>query len=146
MVERHRDRDDRGWEHFEHGADVGIRGFGPTVEIAFEQAALALVAVVADPETVRPETAVEFACRAPDTEILLVDWLNILVYEMATRGMLFGAFDVRIRGTRLYATARGERVDVARHAPMVEVKGATFTALRVAKDDGRWVAQCVVDV
>jgi tRNA nucleotidyltransferase (CCA-adding enzyme) len=38
-------------------------------------------------------------------------------------------------------------VRVERHQPAVEVKGATYTALKVARDEqGRWVAQCVVDV
>jgi len=36
---------------------------------------------------------------------------------------------------------------VARHQPTVEVKGATYTELKVAQDAlGQWVAQCVVDV
>lgn len=34
------------WEHFPHGADIGVRGFGPTMAAAFEQAALAMTAVV----------------------------------------------------------------------------------------------------
>ena len=33
-----------GWEHFAHGSDIGVRGFGPSMEAAFEQAALALTA------------------------------------------------------------------------------------------------------
>ena len=37
------------WEHFPHDADIGVRGFGPTVVAAFEQAALALTAVITDP-------------------------------------------------------------------------------------------------
>jgi len=42
---------------------------------------------------------------------------------------------------------RGEPVDVARHAPACEPKGATYTALRVAHEaDGSWSAGCVVDV
>jgi len=66
---------------------------------------------------------------------------------MAVRRMLFGRFDVRIEGTRLQATLWGEAVDVARHAPACEPKGATYTALRVGKDaDGLWSAACVVDV
>jgi SHS2 domain-containing protein len=24
------------WEHFDHGADIGVRGFGPTPAAAFE--------------------------------------------------------------------------------------------------------------
>ncbi|MEN8197225.1 MAG: archease [Pseudomonadota bacterium] len=136
-----------GWELFAHDADIGVRGFGATREAAFEWAATALTAVLTDPERVRPRQAVEIACEAPDDELLLVDWLNALVYEMATRGMLFGRFSVRIKGRRLHGEAWGELVDVARHSPATEVKGATYTELRVAKrEDGRWMAQCVVDV
>jgi SHS2 domain-containing protein len=54
---------------------------------------------------------------------------------------------VQIEGARLYGKAWGERVDVARHEPSVEVKGATYTALAVRRrDNGTWTAQCVVDV
>jgi tRNA nucleotidyltransferase (CCA-adding enzyme) len=78
---------------------------------------------------------------------LLVDWLNALVFEMATRRMLFSRFEVEIGAGRLRALAWGEAVDVERHKPAVEVKGATYTSLRVAQEaDGTWVAQCVVDV
>jgi SHS2 domain-containing protein len=134
------------WEHFEHGADVGVRGFGASKAEAFEQAALALTAVIAEPATVEAREAVAIECEAPDEELLLAEWLNALIYEMATRKMLFSRFAVRIHGTRLSAEARGEPVDVARHHPAVEAKGATYTALRVAREGGEWVAQTVVDV
>ena len=137
---------ERGWTHFEHGADIGVRGFGPTREAAFEEAARALTAAVVDPDEVSPTSSVDIACAAPDDEILLVDWLNAVIFEMAARGMVFGAFEVHISEGRLTATARGEPLDRSRHAPAVEVKGATFTELRVAKQDGGWIAQCVVDV
>jgi len=135
-----------GWEHFPHDADVGVRGFGATPAQAFEQAALALTAVVtrAQIESLNP---VEVRCQAPDLELLFVDWLNAIIYEMAVRRMLFARFDVRIEDTGLEATLWGEPVDVARHAPACEPKGATYTALRVARDgDGAWSAACIVDV
>jgi SHS2 domain-containing protein len=136
-----------GWSHFDHGADIGIRGEGPTLEQAFEQAALALTAVTANPEDIRAVDAVEIACRAPDDELLFLDWINALIYAMATRGMLFGRFRVRLGGGELRGTAWGEAVDVERHRPAVEVKGATCTNLRVAQTgNGGWVAECVVDV
>jgi SHS2 domain-containing protein len=135
------------WEHFAHGADIGIRGIGPTREAAFEQIALALTGVVTDVDAVRPERAVPITCEAPGDDLLLVDWLNALVYEMATRRMLFRDFGVTIDQSRLHAIAWGEPVDQVRHEPAVEVKGATYTALRVERlEDGRWLAQCVVDV
>ena len=134
-------------EHFAHGADVGIRGIGPTCDAAFEQAALALSAVVTDVSQVAPLEPVEIDCAAPRGELLLVDWLNRLIYEMAVRHMIFGRFAVTVSGTRLHAVAWGERVDRERHAPAVEPKGATFTALKLEqRPDGDWLAQCVIDV
>ena len=134
------------WEHFEHGADIGVRGMGATKAEAFEQAGLALTAVVADPASVRAAERIALACEAPDDELLLAEWLNALVYEMSTRRMLFSRFAVRLADGRLEAEAWGEPVEVARHHPAVEVKGATYTSLRVAPDGDGWLAQTVVDV
>jgi tRNA nucleotidyltransferase (CCA-adding enzyme) len=134
-------------ERFPHGADIGIRGIGRTREEAFEQAALALTSIVTDPDCVREARAVEIACEAPDDGLLLVDWLNALIYRMAVDRLLFARFAVRIEGQRLSATAWGEPVDRARHTPAVEPKGATYTELKVRLvDDGTWLAQCVIDV
>ena len=137
----------KSWEHFPHQADMGVRGIGMTKEAAFEEAALALTAVITDPEAVSQTHAVTIACEAPDDELLLVDWINSLVYEMATRKMLFSRFSVQFDGHSLRGTAWGEPVEVTRHQPAVEVKGATYTELSVRQDEqGRWIAQCVVDV
>src|SRR3974390_1089193 len=134
------------WEHFPHEADVGVRGLGATPAEAFEQAALALTAIVTDAR-IEPRRKVEIDAEAPDLEILLAEWLNLIIYEMAVRKMLFSRFEVRIAGTRLRATAWGEPIDVERHAPACEPKGATYTALKGAQDEkGTWSAGCVVDV
>ena len=86
------------WEHFPHQADVGVRGLGATLEQAFEQAALALTAVITDPADVAAREMMRLSCDAPDAELLLVDWLNALIYEMVTRNMLFSRFEVHLEG------------------------------------------------
>jgi SHS2 domain-containing protein len=134
------------WEHFPHEADMGIRGFGATKAEAFEQAALALTAVISDPALVTPIETIMIDCEAPDDELLFAEWLNRLIYEMATRRMLFSQFVVEIKDGRLRGRASGEPIDAKRHDLAVEAKGATYTALRVACDAGEWVAQTVVDV
>jgi SHS2 domain-containing protein len=135
------------WEHFAHGADIGVRGIGTTVEEAFEQAALAMMAVITDPVSVTLQSEIEISCEAPELDLLLLDWLNALVLKMATDKLVFGSFAVSISGPRLHAIARGEPIDVRRHQPAVEVKGATLTELSVARgSDGLWRAQCIVDV
>jgi tRNA nucleotidyltransferase (CCA-adding enzyme) len=134
------------WAHFSHDADIGVVGIGSTKAEAFRQAALALTAVITDPSNVRPVQPVPVFCQSQSDEMLLVEWLNALVYEMAVRTMLFGDFAVEIEGGELRATAYGEPVDVDRHEPAVEIKGATLTALEVAESPDGWRVQCVVDV
>ena len=135
------------WEHFRHEADIGVRGYGLTLAEAFEQVALAITAVITEPATVGRRERVEIVCENNDPEFLLIDWLNAIIFEMATRHLLFGDFKVSIADGQLSAVALGEGVDVARHKPAVEVKGATLTELRVAREaSGEWLTQCVVDV
>lgn len=126
---------------------MGIRGIGATKEQAFERIAEALTAIITDLDIVRQEIPVTIVCDAPDDELLLVDWLNALIYEMAVRKMLFSRFEVHINALHLQGTAWGEKVDIKRHQPAVEVKGATYTDLHVQHTrGGGWLVQCVVDV
>ena len=135
------------WEHFQHQADIGIRGIGATVAEAFAQAALALTAVITDPSSVAPKSSVSITVSAEDLDALLFDFLNLLIYEMDTRRMLFSKFDIAITGTHLKATLCGEPVSTSKHHPAVEVKAATYYELLVCHQaNGAWCAQCVVDV
>lgn len=135
-----------GWSHFHHQADIGVRGEGETLAQAFANAAMAMSAVITEPELIQPESPLTIRCEAPEAELLLVDFLNAIIFEMATRHMLFSRFDVLLEQNHLTATIWGERVDIARHQPAVEIKGASYTALKVEKMNGHWLAQCVVDV
>jgi SHS2 domain-containing protein len=56
------------WEHFSHQADMGIRGQGASKEEAFEQAALALTAVITDLDKVEPLTSVTVQREDTDDE------------------------------------------------------------------------------
>jgi tRNA nucleotidyltransferase (CCA-adding enzyme) len=76
---------DSNWEHFPHDADIGVRGYGSDVAIAFENVARAMTAVMLDPAEVRPNQRIHITCEAPDQEILLVDWLNALIFEIMSR-------------------------------------------------------------
>lgn len=136
----------RGWEHFEHVADIGVRGFGESPSEAFEQCALAMMAIMTDLSLISDKESIEIGCEEPDPELLLVDWLNAVIYEVATRKMLFGRFKVTIQDGSLKARIWGEQIDVERHHPAVEIKGATYTELALYQVQGRWIAQCIVDV
>ncbi len=134
------------WSHFAHGADIGLRGEGQTKAEAFEEIGRALTAVVTEPDSVAAEESLSLHCEAPSDEVLLVDWLNALIYEMAVRQMLFRDFSVTIENGVLHADVAGEPVNRQKHQPAVEVKGATFTALAIEDTGAGWSVQCVVDV
>ena len=135
------------WTHFEHEADIGLAARSDSREGLFEAMGAALTGVVTDPAIVQPRQRIRIQCNADDDGLLMVDWINSLIYEMATRRMLFGAWQVSLRDRELDAWVDGEPVDRERHQPAVEVKGATYTELLVEQDaTGQWRAQCVVDV
>ena len=135
------------WEHYEHKADIGLRGYGNTKAEAFEQIALALTAVMVDPQTIACSESVEIKCNGDDDVILLVEWLNAIIFEMATRHMIFNQFGVQLSGMGLIATIQGELFDPKRHECVPEVKAATYhQAGVVQQQNGVWMVQCIVDV
>jgi len=137
-----------GYETFEHGADMGVRGGGRTPEEAFVNAARALFSLmVVNLEDVKPEKRVEVSAEADTLEELLLDWLNNLLSASGIENLIFSAFGCRIQERyRLSGWAAGERIDPERHELGEEVKGATYSLLKVYKEGDLWVAQCVVDV
>ncbi len=138
-------------EQFEHGADVGVRGRGRTVEEAFEGAAQALSLLLCeDLSGIRSEAEQPVACEAAGLEELLVAFLNELIFYSESRSLVFGRFRVKIGQDgdvyRLSGRAWGEPFDPKRHEFTVQPKGATFTELAVTHRGDEWIAQCVVDV
>jgi tRNA nucleotidyltransferase (CCA-adding enzyme) len=53
------------WEHLPHEADIAVQGLGASKEQAFEQAALAPTAVIADTRELMPGASVEITCETP---------------------------------------------------------------------------------
>ncbi|MBA4181033.1 MAG: archease [Anaerolinea sp.] len=131
--------------YFAHDADIGIVGRGPAIESAFEQAARAMFAIMASLEQVRPVEAIEVAFDEADVELALVTWLNLILAETRSRGMVAAAFQVSQQGSRWLGRGSGERWRAGLDRG-VEVKGATLTMLSVSERDGVWEARCVVDV
>ena len=138
---------DNTWEHFAHPADMGIRGLGVTRQEAYAQAALAMTALTVDLDRIEAQHCVTVTCNETDPELLLVAWLNAVLFEMATRRMVFARFDIHLDPAGLKAALWGETLDPSRHQPSTEVKAATYAALRVEQQlTGQWVAQCIVDL
>jgi SHS2 domain-containing protein len=136
-----------GFELTEHTADVGIHAFGPSREAVFEQAALAMASLICDPATVRPRDDVPVVLTADNDELLLVSWLNELLFLTETRRLVWTAFVVdEVGGGRLWARVRGEKQDPKRHQVRAQVKAATYHGLELRRGDDGWEAAVVLDV
>lgn len=139
------------YEYLNHEADIGIRGMGDSLADAFAEAAQAMFSIMADPETVAHRESVPVHCRAPDPETLFVEFLNELLFQRETHDLLLSACRVKelrqeVEGWRLDAVAWGEPLDPGHHEIRTEVKAATYSALKVFRQDDQYVVQCIVDV
>lgn len=139
------DPDARAYGYFDHDADVGVVGRGRDVETAFERAAAAAFALMADPATVQPREELSVEFDEDDIELALATWLNRLLGQARRRDLALCEFRLRRTGSHWHGQARGERWREGIERG-VEVKGATLTALRVSSGPEGVEARCVVDV
>jgi len=139
------------FETFEHKADMGIRGSGKTLAGAFTECAKAMFSVMIDLKSIKAKNNIEFKVEAADQEQLLIKFLNELLYLKDTKEMFFSEFKVskiyRKKETWfLEGRAKGEKIDPKSLAFKTEVKAATYSGLKIIKERGKFIAQCIVDV
>jgi len=135
----------RAYEYFDHDADIGVVGRGATVEQAFESAAEAMFAIMADPASLRDSAEISVSFVEDDLELALVQWLNALLGAAREGGLVLRRFALSRNGSRWEGRAWGERWSGETERG-VEVKGATLTMLSVKPGATGWEARCVVDV
>jgi SHS2 domain-containing protein len=131
-------------------SDVAFAAYGETPEALFAAAAEALLAAtVANPQDVAERERHPVALAEPDLELLLLRFLNELVFLRDARGLLLRAGALRITRNgeaRLEGDLVGERIEAERHRLEGEVKAATAHGLRVERTDGGWRATATLDV
>ncbi len=136
--------DTAGFQILEHTADVGVRGWGPTVEEAFRQATLGLLDIVGvwHPGSGERET---IEVGGHDLGAVLVDWLGEVLYLQDTR-------DVVVTGLEVSSVQEGWATGWVELAPRPDeiegtaVKAITYHQLVVERRDVQWVAQAFLDI
>jgi SHS2 domain-containing protein len=137
------------YELLDHEADVGIRGWGTTVEEAFEHGAEGMFSIMVDIDQVKPDKEITVTAEADDLESLFVEWLNELVAQKDIVELVFSEFSVDIKENEtilLTGKARGEPLDVKKHEIRTEVKAATYFGLKSGIKDEKYFFQCVLDI
>ena len=135
------------FEVIEHTADVGIRAWGRDAAELFANAALGMVSLMAEPASIKPNKSLKIEVKAGNTESLLVEWLNELIYLTETKNLIFSRFSILgLTQIRLSAVAFGELIDPTKHELKTEIKACTYHDLKIGKKEGRMSAQVIFDV
>lgn len=125
---------ERGYDFYEHTADIGIHAWGPTLDVAFAEAAKGLVANMVDtPVPSAPETRT-LNVEGENIERLLYHFLDEVLFLFQTES--FVPTDARVTlhdDTRLEATLTGESYDEARHGHVHEIKAITYHEMQVTR-------------
>jgi SHS2 domain-containing protein len=133
-------------------SDLSFVARGASLDAVFAAAAEALLAAtLEDPESVGSEEERVVALEEPGLDLLLLRFLNELVYLRDVEGLLLRPRDLHVsesRGAQLQARLIGEKICPQRHRLAVEVKAATAHGLRLgrAEGDGGWEATVTLDV
>lgn len=134
------------FEILEHTADTGVIAYGSDLKQAFANAALGLFSLIVDLESVKDITEQQIEVNATDTESLLVEWLNELIYFFDVDNILFKRFEITQLGeSHLSAKAYGEKVDTKRHEIKLGIKATTYHMLRIEKNNG-YKLQVIFDI
>jgi tRNA nucleotidyltransferase (CCA-adding enzyme) len=138
---------ERGWQHFEVEADVGVRAWGPSRAIAFAEAALGALALIVDPESVEERESREVRAQAEGPETLLVAWVDECLYVHEIEGFVARRVDVgECSDTVAHGRLFGEPLDPDRHRLGTVVKAATLHGVSVTATGGRHEVRLILDV
>jgi len=136
-----------GFEVLEHTADVGVRVNGGSFAELLKSAALALMSLITDRESVRPDEEVSFEVEAETGEELLIKMLNEILYIHEVRKMVFADAEIELAdGRKLRGRLRGEKTDVSRHELLLDIKAATYHNLKIERVNDRFMAEIIFDI
>ena len=135
------------FEILDHTADIGLRAYGATLAEIFINSALGLESIALDADRVEPSKRYPLSATAQDTEALLVNWLNEIIYFIDGERVAFAGFDITdITERSVTAQGWGEPRDPIRHPARLVVKAATYHQLALARTAEGWTAEIFFDI
>lgn len=138
---------DRPFEVFDHTADIGIVAYGSNISELFANAALGLFSLMVDLDNLREDVEHVVELSAEDSEALLVEWLNELIYVFDVERLAFKRFEIEeLTNNTLKARCFGEKISLQKHRIMREIKAATYHMLQINKRNGCYTARVIFDI
>ncbi len=142
---------DRPFHKFlDHTADVFFVAKANTLPELFEQCALAVEETMVDVAKVLPKQKIKILVEDTEVDRLLFDFMDELIFFKDYKQLMFSKFEITIDENNgklnLTCFASGEKLDIARHDPKVDVKAVTMHQFEVKKIDKGWQANVILDI
>ena len=139
---------DQTYEYLEHTADAGMRVWGDSVDSLFTHAAMGLFELMAVLDSIDETVSIEIEVSADSIEMLLVSWLDELIYQHEVELIFFKRVEIlSINSEGLFARAYGEPTNFDKHIVYTEIKAVTYHQLYVREiENGVWEAQVIFDL
>lgn len=136
-------------------ADAVFHAYGKDLNEVFANSALAVMEIIVDTSKVNPVDVRTVEGKGYDLKSLMFDFLNELIFAIATENVIFCRFDVKIEEMpdsmkdekyKLKAECFGEKLDFVRHGFRAEAKAITYHQMEVKQEGKKWIAKVVVDL
>jgi SHS2 domain-containing protein len=139
------------FKFLEHTADAYVEAYGTSLEEAFENAAMATLDVMTEPEKVEAKIEDALEVEAPDEYALLYSWLEEILVKFELTGKLYSRFKISSiektpLGWKLKAKAWGELYDPEKHPSRVGIKSVTYHQMEIVKKPKSVTVRFILDV
>jgi SHS2 domain-containing protein len=141
-----------GFEFKDHTADVSVRSWGRTLEEAFSQAALSLMATITpNLSKISQEIEKHIKIQSEDKYALCFDFLSEFLYIFDVEELVFS--DISVKSItkvedryKLYAVIKGEKFNKNKHEIGTEVKAMTYADMDFIQKKKRVEINMVFDI
>ena len=141
------EHDYKGYEFFDHTADIGIKAQGKTFAELLIHLAQGLVELIAEESALQPKQERAIQLSADDVELLALAWLQELLFWFSTDRFLPVQYALdEVSATTVRGSILGDTFDPSRHVQGREVKAITRHLLEVRQREGIWYGQVIVDI
>jgi SHS2 domain-containing protein len=141
-----------GFEFKEHTADVSVKSWGKTLEEAFSQTALSLIATITpNLNKISPIIEKNIEIESEDKYALCFDFLSEFLYLFDVEELIFCEILVKPikkigEKLKLEAVLKGERFNRNKHEIGTEVKAITYSFMNIEEKKNKVVINIVFDI
>lgn len=135
------------YRQISHTADLGAIIYGRDIPELFRNAAFAMFDMMSDMDGLKPEWNRNVEVKAPDTEGLLISWLNELLYISGSEQVMFTEFNLlKMTGNELHAEIKGIKPEEYERRIRTEIKAATYHDIKIEKVPEGYEVTIIFDV